>query len=263
MSTRSLCYVLLGCWVMYCSTGSAKPRKPLNNLAASDYEYYRNKVSSMPWFQAQYDLDRPLNFGFAVSLLAMDARILTSSTAQNGQAYANVDVSKVSPSLGMHAVMDWRLHERWSLRMLLGPSFGSRKVSFYDATAQQVELHEVESVLLEMPVLVKYKAVRTGNNRPYFIGGCTPYLDFSAGKKNADGFFIERKPVDLRIDFGFGMDFYRPYYKFATEFRCSFGLTNIFKDNSDRFLNDPMALKKIQSVSGMYSNLFILTFLFE
>lgn len=256
-------FILIGLILGYCVNTSAKQKKPLHPLSSSDYGYYQNKQISTPWFQAKYDLDKPINFGFAVSLMAMDARVIPSAASRNGSAYSNVDVSQVTPSLGMHAVMDWRLHNNLSLRVLLGPSFGSRKVSFYDANTQTITIHEVESVLLELPILLKYKAVRTGNNRPYFIGGFTPYLDFSAGKKNADGFFIERHPADLRLDFGIGMDFYRPFYKFATEFKFSFGLSNIFKDNSSSFQNDPISLKKIQSISGFYSNLFVLTFLFE
>lgn len=193
----------------------------------------------------------------------MDARIINSDSYVSGSNNYEVDVSKVSPGLGMHAVMDWRLLPQLSLRAMLGPSFGSRKLSFYNEDSDQTEVQEIESVLLEMPLLLKYKAIRTGNNRPYLLGGCTPYLDFSASKKNAEGFFIERKPFDIRLDFGMGIDFYRPYYKFATEFKFSFGLTNIFKDNSSSFQNDPVAIRKVQSISGLYSNMFILTFLFE
>lgn len=255
--------LLVGLCCSLCLCSSAKPKKPLNSLRDTDYGYYKNHLSSTPWFQAKYDLDRSLNFGFAVSILAMDARVINSDSYISGSDNYEVDVSKVSPSLGMHAVMDWRLNPQLSLRAMLGPSFGSRQLSFYKEGTTEVEVHEVESVLLELPILLKYKAIRTNNNRPYLLGGCTPYLDFSAGKRNADGFFIERKPFDLRLDVGMGIDFYRPFYKFATEFRFSFGLRNIFKDNTSSFQNDPVALRKIQSISGLYSNMFILTFLFE
>lgn len=261
MSLSRSFFTGLGCVICLCT--SANPRKPLNNLGSSDYGYYKNHASSTPWFQSEYDLDKPLNFGFAISLLSMDARVINSGSYISGSNNYQAEVSKFSPSLGMHAVMDWRLLPQLSLRAMLGPSFGTRQMSFYNKDNGEVETDEVESVLLEMPILFKYKAIRVTNNRPYLLAGCTPYLDLNAGKRNADGFFIERKPFDLRLDIGMGIDFYRPFYKFATEFRFSFGLTNIFKDNTASFENDPVAIRKIQSISGLYSNMFILTFLFE
>lgn len=255
---------LILCCILLFFQANAWSRKPLNKLERSDYGYYRNhNSSSSPWFQAKYDLDRPLNFGFAVSLLSMDCRVINSESYLSGEKNFHTNVTQFSPNIGLHAVMDWRLNPQLSVRAQLGPSFGGRKISFYDRDDGTVSEYDMESVLLELPVLLKYKAVRTGNNRPYVLAGFTPYIDFNSSKKSADGFFLERKTMDIRLDLGFGMDFYRPYYKFATEFKFSFGLSNIFVDNAANFENDPVSRRKIQSISGLYSNLFILTFLFE
>ena len=89
----------------------------------------------------------------------------------------------------------------------------------------------VETTMVELPILLKYKSERRDNVRMYMIGGIKPGIDAS-GKKKLDQTIesLEVKGTNLSLEAGLGFDLYFPLFKFSPELRYSRGLINILNN---------------------------------
>ena len=112
------------------------------------------------------------------------------------------------------------------------------------------------TAFLDFPLLIKYKARRINNDRPYVIFGPAYRLDISRTaqedlvKLNKSGFYAE---------FGGGWDHYFPFFRFSMEAKFSIGLTNQLGD-----MPAPTQLQYYaQSIKYLRSNIFTLSFHFE
>ncbi|HDS07871.1 MAG TPA: PorT family protein [Bacteroides sp.] len=174
-----------------------------------------------------FDLKR-LHFGFTVGLNTMDLGIQRNYEAVD---FVYADVSRILPGFQVSIVSDLRLSDNWNLRFLPGISFGSREVTYYEYDQQlnhSTELVSLSNVdnpvaigpsFLDFPLHFKYRSARVNNYRPYVVGGLNFRYDMSA-KKEYDGDsneYVKFKPADLYVEFGFGVDTYLRYFKFAPE----------------------------------------------
>ena len=159
------------------------------------------------------------------------------------------DISHLQPGFQVSIVSDLRLNKNWNLRFLPGISFGSREVYFYDYENGQVgDLNETPRVanpvplgpaFLDFPLHFKYRSTRLNNYRPYVVGGLNFRYDMSAKKPgvyDADSEeYLKFRRGDLYLEFGFGVDNYLKYFKFAPELKLAVGLMNMI-DPKARFV---------------------------
>ena len=90
--------------------------------------------------------------------------------------------------------------------------------------------------MVELPLLLKFKAKRRSNARMYLVGGIKPGIDLGSGKsdENPDrGLAVEK--FDLALEYGFGVDMFYPFFKFAPEIRFSHGLVNQHKPTQSQY----------------------------
>ncbi len=225
---------------------------------------YPNKLISQPFSQQQYDYQRRLHFGFILAVSALDYKIISSSTPTYSSKSSTphnffVDVTNLSPALGVAALMDYRMNHNLSLRLQIGPTFGTRTLNFFEADTLSCGM-QLESVLLEMPILIKYKALRHSNIRPYMIAGITPSCDAAAFKSFNEnrGIYVAVKPFDVAATIGIGFDAYFEFFKFGMELKYVAGLFNtISSETLDGLEQYPNAIDK------MYSRSFVLSLIFE
>lgn len=147
----------------------------------------------------------------------------------------------------------YAVHPEWSAGFSLGFIVNYRaadfldlritpKVSFYEHKLKYVFTNEapfdelVETTMVEVPVLAKYKSVRRGNVRMYMIGGISPGIEAS-GKKDLEsgtgGLGLER--FNLSLEAGFGFDLYYPLFKFSPEIRFSRGMLDMLGTRTNKF----------------------------
>ena len=120
-----------------------------------------------------------------------------------------------------------------------GISFGSREIYYYEYDQRNREIWSIlpdadnpvalGPSFLDFPLHFKYRSQRVNNYRPYLVGGLNFRYDMSA-KKEYDGEsneYMKFKPADLYLEFGFGVDTYLRYFKFAPEIKLAVGLRNI------------------------------------
>jgi len=205
-----------------------------------------------------YD-DKPLHFGFTLGLNTMDF-FVTHDPAGYAQDTLYANVSKLLPGFNIGIVSDLRLAKYWDLRFLPGISFGQRDLIYYRNQVVYNSKQRIESSFLEFPLILKYKAKRINNFRPYLMAGINYRIDMASRKAyNPDkAIYVRLKALDLYHEEGFGIDFYLPYFKLTTELKVSTGFRNIL-------VSEPSAEKPefARALQRLRSQIWVLSFHFE
>lgn len=122
-----------------------------------------------------------------------------------------------------------RLQEYIDLRFEPGLYYTQRNLNYPGFTSQIDALREVRSTYIHLPLLLKFSSLRTGNIRPYLVGGLSTTLNLSSNFKSRDDNFERRfrmKQWTNNWEAGFGIDLYFEYFKFSPSIRGVFGLND-------------------------------------
>ena len=122
-----------------------------------------------------------------------------------------------------------RLQEYVELRFEPGLYYASRTLTYQGFTSDVDALREVKATYIDFPLLVKFSARRTGNVRPYLVGGVSATLNLSSNSKSKDDNSEQRfrvKPWTQNYQLGFGIDLYFEYFKFSPSIRGVFGFND-------------------------------------
>lgn len=183
-----------------------------------------------------YD-ERKITYGFLIGLHTTAYQMKYSDrfvTPQFDTAYA-VE-APWSPGFSLGFIVNYRLADLFDLRITPKVAFYEHRLKylFTDDTPTQEQI--VETTMVELPLLLKYKSERRGNIRMYMIGGVKPGIEAS-GKNRIENATseLEVKGGNLNLDFGFGFDMYYPLFKFSPEIRFSKGLMNILDNTSNQY----------------------------
>ncbi|HLZ17933.1 MAG TPA: porin family protein [Cyclobacteriaceae bacterium] len=174
-----------------------------------------------------YD-DRKITYGFSIGIHTSSYQLKYSDKFVS-KSLANLQsVQPVfSPGFSLGFLVNYKIHDFFDLRLMPKAGFYSHRLYYY-YTNKPMDSQLVETTLVELPLLLKYKSVRRGNVRMYMIGGLTPA--FEASGKNDIGSStagISIRKRNLSLDAGMGFDFYFPLFKLSQEIRFSRGLVNM------------------------------------
>lgn len=149
---------------------------------------------------------------------------------------------QVSSNIGFNVglVGNLRIIEYLDLRFEPGLYYSKRNL-FYPSIAEAfpklpgLANREVNSTYIHFPLLLKFSALRTGNVRPYLVGGFSYSLNLSSNHKakddNYEGTFRMNQWTS-NYEIGFGIDIYFQYFKFSPSIRGVFGLKDeLIRDN--------------------------------
>ncbi|MFM2009919.1 MAG: hypothetical protein RLZZ479_309, partial [Bacteroidota bacterium] len=137
-------------------------------------------------------------------------------------------------------VADLRLHEYINLRFEPGLYYTKRTLNypetyFVTLPKESDKIREVNSTYIHFPLLFKFSALRTGNIRPYLLGGFSTTLNLSSNSKSPDDNLEQLFRVKARspnYELGFGIDVFSEYFIFSPSIRGVFGLKNeLIQDN--------------------------------
>jgi hypothetical protein len=208
---------------------------------------------------------KKLHFGFTVGLNTSDFWIRNSDTFFDTSIIKQVYSIENAQAPGFHLgpISNLRLGKYFDLRLLLNLTFTQRDLSYVILKENQdgneyftSHTMKISSTFIEFPLLVKYKSERINNYRVYLIGGVKPVIDLAAKKKipEEEMPMIRLKQPDIYGEFGTGIDFYLPYFKFSTELKMGVGLDNVSVPDDTEFTGAMKYLK---------SKIFMLSFHFE
>ena len=166
-----------------------------------------------------------LYFGFYLGFNSYDFKI----------DYKTVDEDiQVQKSTGFNVglVGDLRFHEHVSLRFEPGLYVTKRDLSypssyFLTTPTKSDLLREVNSTYLHFPLLLKFSSLRTGNVRPYLLGGFSSTVNLSSNAKSTDDNSVQRfrvKSSTTNYELGFGIDIFSEYFIFSPSIRGVFGM---------------------------------------
>src|SRR6056297_3985911 len=178
---------------------------------------------------------KKIHFGFTVGFNTMDFKLTpTMNTYGVDEAMLVPEINNLTPGFHVAVISSLRLNEYFDLRFLPGISLGQRNILFYDENNQIDSEMKIESTFIDIPFVIKYKATRINNTRPYLIGGINIRRDMARNKEfNEDeDIYIKLKPLDFYYEIGFGFDFYLAYFKFSTEIKYSVGTLNVVSSDA-------------------------------
>ncbi|WP_158863898.1 porin family protein [Maribellus comscasis] len=222
--------------------------------------------------------DKLVHFGFTLGVNTLDFAVVNYSPIGDNPGFepknwqldnqqitytsqVRSDVAEVVPGFTVGIVSSLRLGRDFNLRFLPGLSFGERKLAYnidvWDIyNDQPMTYYSVKSTYLDFPLLIKYKARRINNDRPYVIFGGAYRQDIS---RTAEEDLVSLKSGGLYAEMGVGWDHYFTFFRFSIEAKVSLGLNNQLgpppADTQRQYYS--------QSIKSLRSNIFTLSFHFE
>jgi len=128
-----------------------------------------------------------------------------------------------------------RLYEYIDLRFEPGLYYTQRDLQYTGFTDQSDALRQVKSTYIHFPLLLKFSSLRTGNVRPFLVGGLSTSLNLGSNSKSKEDNVNNRfrmKQWTNNYELGFGVDLYLEYFKFSPSIRGVFGLDDeLIRDN--------------------------------
>ena len=137
---------------------------------------------------------------------------------------------KKTTGFNVGLVADLKLHEYVNLRFEPGLFITKRFLNYPSNllfTKNSDATREVTSTNIQFPLLVKFSSLRTGNIRPYLLGGVSATLNLSSNAKSKDDNFQDRfrvKSWTPNYELGFGIDLFSEYFIFSPSIRGVFGM---------------------------------------
>ena len=173
-------------------------------------------------------------FGFYLGFNSFDFKIDYKTVSEDVQVKKNA-------GFNVGLVADLRLQEYVNLRFEPGLYVTKRDLqyptSYFPTTpTYSDQLREVNSTYIHFPLLLKFSSLRTGNVRPYLLGGVSATLNLSSNSKSIDDNYGQRfrvKPWATNYELGFGIDIFSEYFIFSPSIRGVFGLNDeLIRDNN-------------------------------
>ena len=155
---------------------------------------------------------------------------------------------------------DLRLMEYVNLRFEPGLYYTIRNLLYQDLEKDIDRERKVNATYIHFPFLLKFSSLRTGNVRPYLVGGFSSTLNLSSNSKATDDNLQQRfrvKEWTKNYELGFGVDFYLEYFKFSPSIRGVFGIGDELIRDKDP--NSPWT----GNVSSMKTRAILINFAFH
>lgn len=176
----------------------------------------------------RYDYARWIHFGFTVGTNFSTLKYDLSKTWYEQKAIHAVKVEQL-PGITIGAVADLHLGEYFDLRFIPSLILTQRNL-IYSVTGDTVQPKQIESAIVEGPLLLKFKSERHRNIRFYVIGGGKYGYDLSSNYKAVKDPLnpkVALLPHNFSYEFGAGLDMYFPFFKFSPEIKLSRGINNV------------------------------------
>ena len=248
-------------------------------LAAVGAFAQKQKVNHMTTFD-----DKLIHFGFTLGLNTMDLSVSHYNPIGNNPDFVlpptntwfpneeritgghnvRADLTKMVPGFTVGIVSSLRLSRDLNLRFLPGLSFGERILTYNEIVvdintgtfSNSTYDYSIKSTYLDFPLLIKYKARRINNDRPYIIFGPAYRQDISRTGKDD---LVKLTNGGFYAEVGAGWDHYFTFFRFSVEAKFSFGLNNQLGatpgPNQRQYYS--------QAIKSLRSNIFTLCFHFE
>ena len=222
-------------------------------------QFAKSMFSKDPIINLENWQKQRLYFGYYLGFNSFDFKFDYKTPPQQ-----DIQVKKTT-GFNVGVVADLRLQEYLNLRFEPGLYYTKRDLYFPGVGALEKDyLREVNSTYIHFPLLLKFSALRTGNIRPYLVGGMSTTLNLSSNSKSKDDNYEGKfrvKPWTTAYEIGFGVDFFSEYFIFSPSIRGMFGINNeLIRDNvTPEHPNSPWT----DNIDSMKSRAILINFTFH
>ena len=203
------------------------------NICSSHAQFRSSMFRKNPIVNLEnFDKDR-IYWGFFLGFNSYDFKI---NYKNEGQEIA----INTTTGFSVGIVSDLRLAENWNLRFEPGLYITQRNLIYPNFIESYDSERDVKATNIHFPLLLKYSALRTGNIRPYLLGGFSAVINLGSNESVIDDnkqrvFRVKKNTSNYEL--GFGIDFYTEYFKFSPSIRGVFGTGDELV--RDRDINSP------------------------
>jgi hypothetical protein len=207
------------------------------------------------WGYDQKFSGAPVHFGITMGFNRADFRVFHSDLFINNDTISVAEAVK-APGFHLGIISNMHLTRSLDFRFLPSMSFAERRLyyeTFQDSAAVE---QSIESINVELPLLLKYKSEPWKDMRAYVLAGVKYNFDLASNAKarNADD-LVKLGRHDISLEYGVGIEIYFPYFIFAPEIRMSQGIFDVLSP-------DP-GLKFSNVFEKLLSRMFTVSFHFE
>ncbi|OYX85853.1 MAG: PorT protein [Flavobacteriales bacterium 32-34-25] len=197
-------------------------------LSFTGHSQSKGMFSKDPIINLENFQKQRLYFGYYLGFNSFDFKIDYKTVGPDIQV-------KKTTGFNVGVVADLKLHEHINLRFEPGLYYTKRTLNYPNFSREIDALRDVNSTYINFPLLLKFSSVRTGNIRPYLVGGLSTTLNLSSNSKSIDDNVQQKfrvKSWTSNYELGFGIDFFSEYFIFSPSIRGSFGLKDeLIRDN--------------------------------
>jgi hypothetical protein len=198
-----------------------------------------------------------------IALLYNNSRFLVSQHPQFLQTDSVMVVEPLNAGgFGLAGMHTFRISRRFEVRAIFPQLLFAYKNLRYNVTypdpnkeETKVATKRVESILLGLPVHIKFRSDRIDNFRVYMFGGGKVEYDLASNStaRKAEN-LVKLSKYDFGVEAGIGFNFYFPVFILSPEIKFSNGLSNIHsRDTNLKYSN---TIDKLQSRMVVFSLIF-------
>lgn len=196
-------------------------------ICASNISFSQNKLQ----YQLNYDAKK-VRFGYFLGVTSTNYKI-KYNRAYLSSVNPNTFYSITSPSttgIKAGALVNVNLNDYFDFRFSpLSVSIYNREILVNDSLSYK----QGDKAWFEIPMQFKYKSERRGNTRMFVFGGLKYGFETNVVNKKSSAGTKLTKTSDFSVEYGFGLEIFKEYFKVTPEIHFSHGLKNIVNPNTD------------------------------
>lgn len=147
----------------------------------------------------------------------------------------NITEGLGGPGLNVSMIANMKLGDHFDFRFLPGFSFVGRKFYYLETDNETAQTRDIEGVLVQFPLQVRFKSDPFHDMRVYVLGGVKYTYDVASNaaiRRDQGAKIVRISPHDFALEIGTGFQFFFPYFIFSPELKISQGIGNILLYNS-------------------------------
>ncbi len=178
---------------------------------------------------------KPFYFGLTIGMHS------TGYLTQKSRQFMNSDsldfvTGLDRPGLNVNIITNLKIGQYFDFRFIPGFAFSERRISFRQSNNIFSE-EKIESVFLEIPLLLRFKSAPYKDKRLFVVGGLKYSYDVASNARARtdvlkDLFNIS--PHDFQFEVGAGIQMFFPFFIFSPEIKFSQGIGNIHVRNNNK-----------------------------
>ncbi len=181
-------------------------------------------------------------FYFGLTLGMHSTGYLTTKSRQFVQEDSIFTVAGADkPGLHVNIITNLKIGQYFDFRIIPGFAFSERRL-IYDRIDLDTKLpvqtfEKVESVFLELPLLLRFKSEPYKDKRLFVVSGLKYSYDVATNSRLREenlSKFIQISPHDFQFEIGVGMQMFFPFFIFSPEIKFSHGIGNIHILNNSK-----------------------------